>query len=39
MLRRAGHAVWIGETRNAYRIVVRKSLGKRPLGNPRRRIM
>jgi hypothetical protein len=27
----------IGEKRNAYRIAVRKSEGKRPLGRPRRR--
>jgi hypothetical protein len=26
-----------GETRNAYRILVRKPEGKRPLGRPRRR--
>jgi hypothetical protein len=27
----------MGETRNAYRILVRKPEGKRPLGRPRRR--
>jgi hypothetical protein len=27
----------MGETRNAYRILVGKPEGKRPLGNPRRR--
>jgi hypothetical protein len=31
----AGHAVLMGETRNAYRILVGKSEGERPLGIPR----
>jgi hypothetical protein len=33
----AGHVARIGETRNAYRILVGKPEGKRPLGRPRRR--
>jgi hypothetical protein len=33
----AGHVARMGETRNAYRILVRKPEGKRPLGKPRRR--
>jgi hypothetical protein len=36
-MRRAGHVARVGEKRNAYRILVRKSEGKRPLGIPRRR--
>jgi hypothetical protein len=36
-MRRAGHLARIGEKRNAYRILVGKSEGKRPLGRPRRR--
>jgi hypothetical protein len=36
-MRWAGHVVRMGETRNAYRILVRKPEGKRPLGRPRRR--
>jgi hypothetical protein len=36
-MRWAGHVAWIGEKRNAYRILVRKPEGKRPLGRPRRR--
>jgi hypothetical protein len=36
-MRRAGHVARIGETRNAYRILVGKPEGKRPLGRPRRR--
>jgi hypothetical protein len=35
--RSAGHVARIGEKRNAYRILVGKSEGKRPLGRPRRR--
>jgi hypothetical protein len=33
----AGHVARLRETRNAYRILVRKPEGKRPLGRPRRR--
>jgi hypothetical protein len=33
----AGHVARIGETRNAYRILVGKLEGERPLGRPRRR--
>jgi hypothetical protein len=33
----AGHVAQIGEKRNAYRILVGKSEGRRPLGRPRRR--
>jgi hypothetical protein len=36
-MRSAGHVARMGETRNAYRILVGKSEGKRPLGRPRRR--
>jgi hypothetical protein len=36
-MRWAGHVARIGETRNAYRILVGKPEGKRPLGRPRRR--
>jgi hypothetical protein len=35
--RRAGHVAGMGEKRNAYRILVGKSEGKRPLGRLRRR--
>jgi hypothetical protein len=34
---RAGHVARMGETRNAYRILVGKPEGKRPLGRPNRR--
>jgi hypothetical protein len=34
-MRWAGHAARIGEKRNAYRILVGKPEGKRPLGRPR----
>jgi hypothetical protein len=34
---RAGHVARMGEKRNAYRILVGKPEGKRPLGRPRRR--
>jgi hypothetical protein len=33
----SGHVARMGETRNAYRIMVGKPEGKRPLGRPRRR--
>jgi hypothetical protein len=36
-MRWAGYVARKGETRNAYRILVRKPEGKRPLGRPRRR--
>jgi hypothetical protein len=36
-MRWAGHVARMGEKRNAYRILVGKSEGKRPLGRPRRR--
>jgi hypothetical protein len=35
-LRWAGHVVRMGERRNAYRLLVRKPEGKRPLGRPKR---
>jgi hypothetical protein len=33
----SGHVARMGETRDAYRILVGKPEGKRPLGRPRRR--
>jgi hypothetical protein len=36
-MRWAGLVARMGETRNAYRILVGKLEGKRPLGRPRRR--
>jgi hypothetical protein len=36
-MRWARHVARMGETRNAYRILVGKPQGKRPLGRPRRR--
>jgi hypothetical protein len=36
-MRWAGHVAGMGEKRNAYRISVGKTEGKRPLGRPRRR--
>jgi hypothetical protein len=38
-MRRAGHVTRMREKRNAYRILVGKPEGKRPLGRPRRRWM
>jgi hypothetical protein len=36
-IRWAGHVARMGEKRNAYKLLVRKPEGKRPLGRPRRR--
>jgi hypothetical protein len=36
-MRWVGHIARIGEKRNAYRLLVGKPEGKRPLGRPRRR--
>jgi hypothetical protein len=36
-MRWTGHVARMGEKKNAYRIVVGKQEGKRPLGSPRRR--
>jgi hypothetical protein len=36
-IRWAGHVARKGEKRNAYRLLVGKSVGKRPLGRPRRK--
>jgi hypothetical protein len=36
-MRLAGHVAQIGEKRTAYRILVGKPVGERPLGRPRRR--
>jgi hypothetical protein len=36
-MRLAGHVARMGEKRNAYRLLVGKPVGKRPLGIPRRR--
>ena len=33
----AGHVARMEQSRNAYRVLVRKPEGKRPLGRPRRR--
>jgi hypothetical protein len=38
-MRWAGHVARMGEMRNAYRLLVGKPEGKRPLGRPRRRWM
>jgi hypothetical protein len=36
-MRLAGHVAGMGETRNAYRVLVGKPEVKRPLGRPRRK--
>jgi hypothetical protein len=36
-MRWVGHVARMGEKRNAYRLLVGKPKGKRPLGRPRRR--
>ena len=36
-MRWVGHVARMGERRGVYRVLVRKSEGKRPLGRPRRR--
>jgi hypothetical protein len=36
-MRRTGHAACTGERRGVYRVLVRKSLGKRLFGRPRHR--
>jgi hypothetical protein len=36
-MRWVGHVTRMGERRNAYRLLVRKPEGRRPLGRPRRR--
>jgi hypothetical protein len=38
-IRWAGHVARMGEKRNAYRMLVEKPEGRRPLGRPRRRWM
>jgi hypothetical protein len=38
-MRWTGHVARMGETRNAYRILVGKGEGKRPLGRPRRMLV
>jgi len=38
-MRWAGHVARMGEERVAYRVLVGKSEGRRPLGRPRRRWM
>jgi hypothetical protein len=37
IMRWAGHVACMGESRGAYRVLVSKSEGKRPLGKPKRR--
>jgi hypothetical protein len=36
-MRQAGHLAPMGDKRNAYRILMRKPEGKRPLGRPKHR--
>jgi len=36
-MRWAGHVAFMGERRGAYRVLVGKTEGKRPLGRPKRR--
>jgi hypothetical protein len=36
-MRWAGYVAQMGEKRNVYRLLVRRTEGKRPLGRPRRR--
>jgi hypothetical protein len=36
-MRWAGHVTLMGEERNAYKVLMGKPEGKRPLGRPRRR--
>jgi hypothetical protein len=36
-MRWTGHVAGVGDKRNAYRILVGKAEGKRPLGRPKRR--
>jgi hypothetical protein len=38
-MRWAGHVARMGEKRNAYRLLVGKPEGERPLGRPRRRLV
>jgi hypothetical protein len=38
-MRLAGHVARMGEKRNAYRLLVGKPGGRRPLGRPRRRLL
>jgi hypothetical protein len=37
-MRKAGHAICLGDNRNAFKDLVRKLEGKRPLGRPRHRL-
>jgi hypothetical protein len=37
IMRWAGHVARMGEMRNAYRVLARKSEGRKPLGRPRHR--
>jgi hypothetical protein len=38
-MRWAGHVARMGENRNAYRLLVGKPEGRRPLGKPRHRVV